>query len=82
MADGGGVRARAARSGHRVPRVDLQSVRVTLEYIHGDLRTVPELARVAAALGQALDELDRVGCRSPDPRFERLVGLPEGRFLR
>lgn len=76
MADGTGARTGA------VPAVDLQSVRITLEYIHDDVKGTPELARVAAALRSALAELDRAGCRTLDPRFERLVGLPDGRFLR
>jgi hypothetical protein len=65
-----------------VPAVDLESVRITLEYIHGDLRRLPELRGAALHLKQALDELDRAAGTPPDPCFERLVGLPEGRFLR
>ena len=76
MADGAGARPKA------VPAIDLQSVRVTLEYVYGDVKGVPQLKGVAAALKSALDELDRAGCNTLDPRFERLVGLPEGRFLR
>lgn len=76
MADGAGARPRG------VPHVDLKSVRITLEYIHGDLKGLPEMRAVAQRLEQALAELDRAGGTQCDPRFERLVGLPGGRLLR
>jgi hypothetical protein len=65
-----------------VATVDLDSVRITLEYIQGDLKRLPAMRGVALHLKHALEELERAGGRSPDSRFERLVGLPEGRFLR
>jgi hypothetical protein len=69
------------RSGS-VPAVDLQSVKLTLEYIYGDVKNVGQLRRVAAALRSAIDEIDAVGGRRADPRVEQLVALPEGRQLR
>ncbi|MEZ5775829.1 MAG: hypothetical protein R3D33_14310 [Hyphomicrobiaceae bacterium] len=75
------VKSIATRSG-RMPAVDLQSVRITLEYIHSDVKQVGALKNVASALEAALAELDRVRGGAADPRFERLIGLPEGRLLR
>ncbi|MEZ5923356.1 MAG: hypothetical protein R3D57_03140 [Hyphomicrobiaceae bacterium] len=69
------------RSG-TVPAVDLQSVKLTLEYIYGDVKDVGSLRRVASALKSAIDEIDAVGHRRVDPRLERLVALPDGRQLR
>jgi hypothetical protein len=69
------------RSG-RVPAVDLQSVKLTLEYIYGDLKDVGSLRNVALALRSAIDEIDAVRGRRADRPFERLVGLPDGRQLR
>lgn len=65
-----------------VPAVDLQSVKLTLEYIYGDLKDVGPLRKVAVALKSAIDEIDAVGGRQVDPRFERMIALPEGRQLR
>jgi hypothetical protein len=65
-----------------VPAVDLQSVKLTLEYIYGDVKDVGQLRKLAMALKSAIEEIDAVGGRRIDPRFERLVALPEGRQLR
>jgi hypothetical protein len=73
--------ANRERSGG-VPAVDLQSVKLTLEYIYGDVRDVGALRKVAAALKSAIEEIDAVGGRRVDPRFERMIALPEGRQLR
>lgn len=73
---------RSGVSGELGQHVDLQSVRMTLEYIHGDVKQVRHLSRVAAALQEALSELDAVGCRGEDPALRRLLSLPGGRQLR
>lgn len=65
-----------------VPAVDLQSVKLTLEYIYGDVKDVGQLRKVALALKSAIQEIEAVGGRRVDARFERLVSLPEGRQLR
>ena len=65
-----------------VPAVDLQSVKLTLEYIYGDVKDVGQLRKVALALKSAIQEIEAVGGRRVDSRFERLVSLPEGRQLR
>lgn len=65
-----------------VPAVDLQSVKLTLEYIYGDVKDVSQLRKVALALKSAIQEIEAVGGRRVDARFERLVSLPEGRQLR
>lgn len=65
-----------------VPAVDLQSVKLTLEYIYGDVKDVSQLRKVALALKSAIQEIEAVGGRRTDARFERLVSLPEGRQLR
>jgi hypothetical protein len=62
--------------------VDLETVRATLDYIHGDLARVRRLAPVAAALAKAIDELDAIGGSRTDLQFDRLVSLPEGRQIR
>lgn len=41
-------------------RIDLASVRDTLQYIESDLDTAPELQRVADAVRTALAEIDRI----------------------
>ena len=65
-----------------VPAVDLQSVKLTLEYIYGDVKDVGQLRKVALALKSVIQEIEAVGGRRVDARFERLVSLPEGRQLR
>lgn len=65
-----------------VPRIDLESVRATLEYLHGDVEAEPALQRFAAALRSALAEIDRARLDAPVSRFDRLVALPEGRVPR
>ena len=62
--------------------VDLETVRATLDYIHGDLARVRRLAPVAAALAKAIDELNAIGASRKDLQFDRLVSLPEGRQIR
>lgn len=39
------------------PRIDLDTVRETLAYMHGDMASAPELAQVHQALGRVLDEI-------------------------
>lgn len=73
--------AKSERSGG-VPAIDLQSVRLTLEYIYGDVKEVGQLRRVAVALKSAIEEIDAVKAGRVDRRLERLVALPEGRQLR
>ena len=70
------------RERSNVPAVDLQSVKLTLEYIYGDVKDVSQLRKVALALKSAIHEIEAVGGRRVDQRFERLVSLPEGRQLR
>ncbi len=61
-----------------VPAVDLQSVKLTLEYIYGDVKDVGQLRKVALALKSAIQEIEAVGGRRVDARFERLVSLARG----
>lgn len=46
-------------------RIDLETVRETLAYMHDDMRQAPELAAVASALAQAIDEIDAVSGVAP-----------------
>jgi hypothetical protein len=45
------------RSRTAEPQIDLETVRETISYIHGDLEGLERFAKVRAALGVALDEL-------------------------
>ncbi len=42
------------------PRIDLETIRETLLYIESDCRENAGLERVAAALSQALEEIERL----------------------
>ncbi len=75
------VVAKSERSGG-VPAIDLQSVKLTLEYIYGDVKDVGQLRRVAVALKSAIEEIEAVKTGRSSRRLERLVALPEGRQLR
>lgn len=49
------------------PAVDLTTVRDTLAYMKDDMERVPGLERVAAALNEALVEIDRAKPPAPVP---------------
>lgn len=49
---------RIARSRPWPPDIDLSNARETIAYIEDDMRRVPGLEKVAAALHSAIDEID------------------------
>jgi hypothetical protein len=62
------------------PHIDLSTARETLSYIHDDMKRVPELQKVAAALEEAMREMDRAEATSPR-RMGRNV-ITASRFMR
>lgn len=58
--------AKSERSGG-VPAIDLQSVKLTLEYIYGDVKDVGQLRRVAVALKSAIEEIEAVETSPGEP---------------
>lgn len=50
-----------SRKAERPASIDLDTVRETLSYMHDDMRSVPGLERVAAALGRAIEEIEATG---------------------
>jgi L-lysine 2,3-aminomutase len=56
--------------------IDLENVRITLEYLHGDLKHAEGMQRVAAALAAAIREIDSV--RTPTQGLlQRLLPVRE-----
>lgn len=62
------------------PHIDLSTARETLRYIHDDMKHVPELKAVAAALEETMREMDKAEAASPR-RIGRNV-LTASRFMR
>jgi hypothetical protein len=62
------------------PHIDLTTARETLAYMHDDMKRVPQLAKVAAALEAAMQEMDRAETANPR-RIARNV-ITASRFLR
>ena len=62
------------------PHIDLSTARETLNYIHDDMKRVPELQKVAAALQVAMREMDKAEANSPQ-RIGRNV-ITASRFMR
>ena len=62
------------------PHIDLTTARETLAYMHDDMKSVPELAKVAESLETAIQEMQRAEKASP-PRIARNV-IIASRFLR
>jgi len=62
------------------PRIDLETVRETLAYMHADMRNSERLAKVHEALGRVLDEIAAVEhARTIDPpsNVVDLAGWPQ-----
>ena len=53
------------RSSPWPPDIDLATIRGTLCYIEDDMRRVPQLEAVAAALGEVIREIDKAEAKSP-----------------
>lgn len=53
--------------------IDLDNVRLTLEYIYGDLKDVGSLGRVSGALRSAIEEIDAVRTGRRPSRLHRLL---------
>ena len=62
------------------PNIDLSTARETLTYVHDDMKRVPELQKVAAALEDAMREMDRAEAANPR-RIGRNV-ITASRFMR
>ncbi|MGE0697765.1 MAG: hypothetical protein AB7O57_01585 [Hyphomicrobiaceae bacterium] len=65
------------------PRIDLETVRDTLRYMHDDMAAVPRLAAVQAALSAALREIETIEASSagskPVEDQPRVVAFPVAR---
>lgn len=65
----------------RTPHVDLETVRETLVYMESDCRNCPGLEAVAAALKQAITEIDRAASLTGDSQPRDVVAakfIPAG----
>ncbi len=65
----------------KTPRVDLETVRETLVYMESDCRNCPGLEAVAAALEQAITEIDRAARLAGDTEARETVAarfIPAG----
>lgn len=82
------VSAHGARTPHqslgRRLKIDLETMRETLAYMHDDTRRCPELAALSHALARTLDEIDAVEgpCQKRIPPSETLHPLAVMRFER
>ena len=47
------------------PDIDLATVRGRLRYIEDDMRRVPQFAKIAAALEDAIREIDKAEAKNP-----------------
>ena len=47
------------------PQIDLSTVRETLSYMRDDMKRVPQFEQIAAALENAISELDKAEAKSP-----------------
>ena len=56
---------RIPRTNQWPPQIDLATARETLAYIHDDMKSVPELQKVANALDAAMREIDRAEATNP-----------------
>jgi len=68
---------RLSRSRPPAQKIDLATVRETLAYIEDDVKRVPGLEKVAAAITTAMREIDTAGQARSSPR----LSLGELRFL-
>jgi len=53
------------RSSPWPPDIDLATIRGTLRYMEDDMRRVPQLKAIAAALEDAIREIDKAEAKSP-----------------
>lgn len=63
---------RIQRSKPWPPAIDLGTVRDTLQYMHDDMHRVPGMEKVAAALEQALAEVDAADKAAGPPSLEAI----------
>jgi hypothetical protein len=61
------------------PSIDLTTVRQTVAYMQGDMARVPGLEKIAAALAEALAEIDAVQPRRPVVNLQE--HLARARFM-